>query len=264
VHNIGNSSSTSLNYMEAVMNTRYIPALLACTAMLLASCENNAVDPARELPSDISGNVRLLDNCDAPTADHSGVTVALDGTSFIAVTGPDGTFHFDDVPAGTYSVTIRKAGYVPHEISGLHLQGKGASLTQPLRPLPAWRVHDLDVYTADDSAVELEIEWDHSSLACAARPGQYITFFIGTDPGVSSEHFSMVSTITPRWDSSAPVRVPILSAEMRAHGIAKGTPLYVVAYPTAADPIDVQPVQLVAQSRFVGPGRSDVVRFTAP
>lgn len=240
--------------------------LLACATFALTACQNNAVDPGQNLPSDASGNIQLLDNCSAPTADHSGIRVELVGTSYSAVTGADGSFHFDDVPAGTYTMKISKAGYVPSELDDVHFQGKEVTVKDlGLRPLPAWSISAMEVRSFPASpAIEIEVAWDLSAIACTDLPQQHIAFYIGDSPDVSNTNFKMVRTITPDWKTTSSIRVPIMAQEMRARGLAKDAELYVIAYPAVDDPNESAAVVLEETSRFVGAGHSAVVKFAAP
>jgi TonB family protein len=49
---------------------------------------------------------------DAPLAGATVTVTAADGSTFRATAGADGTFHFDDLPAGTYRITLAAGGYV--------------------------------------------------------------------------------------------------------------------------------------------------------
>jgi len=47
------------------------------------------------------------------TRDHSGILVSIEGTSKVAVTGPDGRFVLEDLPNETFFVAFYKSGYDP-------------------------------------------------------------------------------------------------------------------------------------------------------
>ena len=54
----------------------------------------------------LSGKVVLKDK-----TDHGGISVTIDETSFATTTDSKGTYSFDKVPAGNYSVRAAKTGY---------------------------------------------------------------------------------------------------------------------------------------------------------
>jgi hypothetical protein len=247
-----------------MMGTRLFPAFLAVAALTLAACDSNAVDPVSSQPSDIAGRVNLLDACGGPETDHGGIAVSLEGTSFSTITAADGSFHFANVPAGTYTFVMRKDGYQTYTQTGLHMQGRGASFDVAMAPLPAWSVRNLATVASAGSDVELRAEPDASNLACRPSPVEYIAYYISEDPNVSNEHFSMVRGLAPVWDAAGTMSLPILPAEFRANGIAPGTRLYAVAYPAIDDGSYLQPPTMKDARRFVGTGHSEVVSFTAP
>lgn len=65
--------------------------------------------PPKTLPGVVAGRVTGGDRGDPV----SGATVALDGTRFGAITGPDGHFQIAGVPDGTYALSVRRIGYRP-------------------------------------------------------------------------------------------------------------------------------------------------------
>ncbi|MBJ6748902.1 carboxypeptidase regulatory-like domain-containing protein [Geomonas anaerohicana] len=67
-----------------------------------------------------------------------GATVAVAGKS--AVTGSTGTFSISGILAGTYTVTISKAGYATRSMTGFVVSGNRTGLVFYLTPLPTYTI----------------------------------------------------------------------------------------------------------------------------
>ena len=72
-------------------------------------------DQAIEIGS-VAGRVRLEE---APRGGSSGVAVSLAGTSYIAVTGPQGGFRLNEIPEGTYDLVATMTGYESAYVEGI-------------------------------------------------------------------------------------------------------------------------------------------------
>ena len=62
------------------------------------------------------------------TDDDSGVTVSIDGTEFTMLTGSDGTFSFEHVPVGSYSLILERENVADVTVGLTVAPGKGADL----------------------------------------------------------------------------------------------------------------------------------------
>src|SRR5688500_3576213 len=83
----------------------YRTTIFACA--MLAGALSLTTDAAAQAGATISG--RLLDSLTgAPIA---GATVQLEELRRQSTSGADGSFTFDNVPAGTYHVSVRTSGY---------------------------------------------------------------------------------------------------------------------------------------------------------
>ncbi|MBE7561084.1 carboxypeptidase regulatory-like domain-containing protein [bacterium] len=88
-----------------------------------------ATEPARGY---LEGRVEL-----PGASDHAGVIVALQGTSLMTFSRPDGTFRIDDIPAGTQTIRLSREGYLP-ELLQRSIGPDGVTLELVrLRPLPS-------------------------------------------------------------------------------------------------------------------------------
>ena len=75
------------------------------------------------LAAPVSGKVDVL-----LADDDSGVTVSIDGTEFTMLTGSDGTFSFEHVPVGSYSLILERENAVDVTVGLTVAPGKGADL----------------------------------------------------------------------------------------------------------------------------------------
>lgn len=103
-------SSMSL-YGSMVKNIKSFLAL-ALVCLVFSACEK-PTDPNENVPNSVTGKVILLNTDDSskPFSDHSGVTVALRGTSLSSVTDSSGQYRIPDVPSGSYTITYTKPGF---------------------------------------------------------------------------------------------------------------------------------------------------------
>ncbi|MEO6447312.1 MAG: TonB-dependent receptor, partial [Gemmatimonadaceae bacterium] len=83
---------------------RLLPALFVCALPALAAAQRGR----------ITGTVR-----DAQARPLAGATVAVDATPLSASTDGDGRFVVRGVPAGTYSVTVKRLGSNPQAVTGV-------------------------------------------------------------------------------------------------------------------------------------------------
>jgi outer membrane receptor protein involved in Fe transport len=102
-----------------VANARAADALAAVVegtewAVLVTAAGQVTVVPAKQVArGTIAGRVT-----EAKTGQPiAGATVAIAGTRWRATTGEDGRFRLEDVAAGTYTLTVRRIGYVTSSVS---------------------------------------------------------------------------------------------------------------------------------------------------
>lgn len=91
--------------------------------------ELKPVDPAIT-DGDVAGYVENF----VDAAKIAGVTVSLEGTSFSAVTGTDGAFAFEKVPAGVYTLKANSADYLDYSFQFEVAAGQVASTVIKLNP----------------------------------------------------------------------------------------------------------------------------------
>lgn len=73
--------------------------------------------PEKEGTGGLAG-VALLED----TADHGGITVALENTSHSVVTGRNGRYQFEDIPYGSYTLIFSKGEYRTEYLEGVLIQ----------------------------------------------------------------------------------------------------------------------------------------------
>jgi len=108
------------------MNYRII--LLFVIAVAFISCEKNAIDI--ETFGSIEGFV-LNSETEEPM---SNVSVTTTPPTNSILTSTDGTFRFDEIPAGSYSIQVRKAGFQNNSVSVTVREDNTAIANIPLTP----------------------------------------------------------------------------------------------------------------------------------
>jgi hypothetical protein len=108
------------------MNYRII--LLFVIAVAFISCEKNAIDI--ETFGSIEGFV-LNSETEQPL---SNVSVTTTPPTNSILTSSDGTFRFDEISAGSYSIQVRKAGFQNNSVSVTVREENTAIANIPLTP----------------------------------------------------------------------------------------------------------------------------------
>jgi hypothetical protein len=70
-------------------------------------------------PSPAGGIIGQLTSCPGDTATLAGIFVHVPGRNYNVVTGADGRFQFDLMPAGVYDVSVERAGAVLANVTGV-------------------------------------------------------------------------------------------------------------------------------------------------
>lgn len=108
------------------MNYRIL--LLFLSVFLFASCEKDAID--NETFGSIEGFV-LNSETEEPM---SNVSITTTPPTNSILTSPDGTFIFDEVPSGSYSIQARKSGFQNNSVSVTVREEQTAIANIPLSP----------------------------------------------------------------------------------------------------------------------------------
>src|ERR1035441_7339748 len=98
----------------------YFVFLLA--ALSIQSCREQPTAPGTATIKGQAWTAQWLGNNVTP---FSGITVSLDGTNISSVTDDSGYYELDNVPSGTYNVTLSKPGYGSIRWYGREVQGGG-------------------------------------------------------------------------------------------------------------------------------------------
>lgn len=121
-----------------------IAALLLLFAFVLYSCEDDPTG-SNGVPNSITGKVWLLngDTVDKPLDEHSGVTVAIKGTSFTAVTNAAGEYTINNVPPGVYVLTFAKPDFDSTKTT-VEYSGVGVEFVQTVSLRRFMRIHRIE------------------------------------------------------------------------------------------------------------------------
>ncbi|MEW6237063.1 MAG: carboxypeptidase regulatory-like domain-containing protein [Candidatus Omnitrophota bacterium] len=102
-------------------NVSIQPSRVAQAEDLVLALSNEPEEKGKGI---IEGSALLED-----ASDHGGITVAIQGTAFTAVTGKDGEYRFTEVPFGAYTIIFSKGEYKNEYLEGvLVLAGKTMQL----------------------------------------------------------------------------------------------------------------------------------------
>ena len=104
--------------------------LLLISFLFLFSCEKDAID--QDTFGSINGFV-LNSETEEPVS-NANITTTPPTNSIL--TEPDGTFYFDDIPTGGYSIQARKSGYKSNSVSVTVREDGVAHASIPLTPEP--------------------------------------------------------------------------------------------------------------------------------
>jgi hypothetical protein len=99
----------------------------------------NGADSLQKGP--LQGNVTLYDTTGKPLADNSGATVILENTSPLlkVTTAADGSFTFDNLNEGVYSIAVQKQGFGTTRYFNI----KNTGTQPPSRTGPLWLTQQL-------------------------------------------------------------------------------------------------------------------------
>ena len=129
---------------------------------------------------------RVVDSVNAPLA---GVTVSLLELSRAAVTGRDGMWAFENVPAGAYHISVQLAGYAP-----VMLEAAGSESTTPIRIVLRATSLQLDAVTV--TATRSATDALHSPLPSATLSGESLRREHSVSIGRAVERLPGVRNVT--------------------------------------------------------------------
>ncbi len=169
------------------------------------------------------------------TRDHSGILVSIEGTSKVAVTGPDGRFILEEPPDETFFVAFYKSGYEPIRMGSGQLMKApedirvtlGRQAESPTTGTVEGFVQFEGGYQTDLSGVSIELR---SQLAYQAKTQQSGLFRIqNVNPGVyilkaGIEGYESFELLGVQVKAGESVRVPqiVLKPSKQALGEQEG------------------------------------------
>jgi hypothetical protein len=239
--------------------------LIVIPALLLGSCKSDPGSPGGTLVGNLHGRLMLYDQCGDTVADRSGVTVAIEGTRYSTRTGADGTWTIKDLPTGTYVVSITKDDFSTDKYFGYQFVGGGEAYfgSYYLYQLPAWTITNLAarIDTVENGSGTSFVILS-ASLAGCSDVHYYPRFYLSDRSTVSPTDYKAFKDFEGR-NSGLP-QAWITSNELHDFGFAKGTTVYMVAYPDNGsryyDPITGKDVR----TGYDPSNHSNAISFVAP
>lgn len=128
----GYITNLTLKFVHRILKMKFfgkniaimLPTVKISSELVSAPAEPHITD------GDISGSVENF----VTAAKVSGVTVALDGTNFSAVTNNEGAFTFTEVPAGSYSLRASHPDYLDNSLAVSVEAGQVAAVDVQVNP----------------------------------------------------------------------------------------------------------------------------------
>jgi len=124
----GYTTNLKIRFMGRIIksngNPKMMPVVKVSSELVAKPVESQITD------GDINGSVESFVNAQR----LSGINVALDGTSFSAVTDADGAFTFAKVPAGIYTLKASHPDYLDYSLSASVEAGQVAAVNIQINP----------------------------------------------------------------------------------------------------------------------------------
>jgi TolB protein len=114
--------------MYMIRSSAYVVMLIGITMIFFTACEESSFEP--EQFGSIEGIVRNAETND-PVA---GAAVSTNPPTSVIVTGNDGRFFLRDIEVGTYSISIKKTGYLNANVSVSVREGQATEANIFLEP----------------------------------------------------------------------------------------------------------------------------------
>ncbi len=251
------------------MNTHgaRITLLLIPLLALAAGCGD--APTSGRLTGTLHGKVDLYDMRDTRLADHSGVKVTADGTTYQAFTGPDGTWTMEHLPAGIYNLRFSKEGFNDHRIVSYGFVGGGDDY---LREIPAMVTtptgFEFTGFTAETTATLVKLMGSISNPALKDLP---VYIYLGRTPEVSSTSNDILysfKTTTFYYPATDPIHDRYINVSLvdlrNRYGLLSGDTVYARAYiatPHYSSYYDPSRYMNIRTDLSKG---SDVISFTIP
>jgi hypothetical protein len=212
-------------------------ALALLLLALVVSCSENPTQ-AERLKGSLTLNVVLMNEYAERLEDRGNVTIEIDGTGRTATTDAEGYATFQDLPAGTYVLTLKKPGFSTVKSFGYQFVGGGAAYIRDvfMVELPTFTITELTADAEAGTSSGEDVVKLTGKISSPAPEGfrQMLRLYLDMSSLVSSEpgmyiDGGSIAVLSPETDFTAFYSL----RGLRAAGIAKGTRVYVVAHPLA-------------------------------
>lgn len=251
------------------LSVRIVLLLIPLLALATGCGDPPTSSNENRLSGTLHGKVELYDMRGNPLADHSGVKVTAEGTSYQAVTGADGIWQIKDLPAGTYNLRFSKDGFNDHRIISYGFVGGGDDYLRELPSMVATPTgFEFTGFTVDISNEFLQFSGSISNPDLKDLP---VVIYLGRTPEVSStsnDHFYFFKAQVFHYPATDPIRDTHfdLSFESlrRQFSLPPGSTIYARAYiGTPRYTAYYDPSRYIAVRTDLSKG-SDVISFTIP
>lgn len=246
---------------------RYINLFLSflLLSFIISSCGSDEPnDPGDKLFGVLTGQIELVDEFGRVMTDHSGAVITVEGTDHSATTDAQGYWRLENLPAGTYVISMAKEGFITMKEFGVAFVGGGTDYLALIRLIrkPTFRVESLAVEMVDKEMQHRNVISSSGNdsliieaVTVAPRPAikgviapslssefaYLVQVFVGRDATVSKEEGTFVATfeyfISKRsgWESFVPPLQDDFTFwldDLLEGMFSKGEKVYVIIYPS--------------------------------
>jgi hypothetical protein len=195
---------------------------------LLSSCKGPEGPAGPALTGDLVGYAYLYDVNGYRSADNSGITVAVEGTSISAVSTSDGRWVLSSLTTGTYTIVFSKGGYGTRKSVGIQFVGGGQANGG------SWALYQIPAYTVTGLSATRSTGYVNiaGTLAGTLPTGsRYPRLFVGTSSTVSSDPNNNIFSYSMYVSSTSTTLSASISTQyFNSYGIYAGQTVYMVAY----------------------------------
>jgi len=204
--------------------SKSIRILLLVISMVLFSCKDNSTNADLGKTTTVIIQISLADENPYLLDVKSGVSLSLEGTSFVATTDSLGYAILKGVPFGIHNIVASYPGYVTTKWLNFNFETDTMRTFLSISKLPRFNVKTLNIITNKDSI------YFSGQISDVANYERLVTIYFGKDSTVSNENwqFGLGKYVKPM-DST--FQLSDFGVSLKLNGFpTSGMKVYVAAY----------------------------------
>lgn len=170
---------------------------VSSSAQVPAAADSGATEPgAEQLPGTIRGTV--VDSTDAAIAGAEVTLTRGDESPKETQSAPDGSFSFESVAPGAFTVTITATGFTSQRYSGTVSPGQ-VDVVSPIMLALATNITEVKVVAPSTEVAEEQVKIEEKQRVLGVIPNFYVTYIPDAAPLDAKQKFGLAwkSTIDP-------------------------------------------------------------------